>query len=89
MILEATYAANYEKEYENLGMNPELNKVVATSGGKLFKDTEANKIIEFVKSSSRRERLEKKDLKEEFIFIAMIIFLVEIALRRFKENEML
>lgn len=88
-LLDATYGANYEKEYQELGMSQELHRLVATSGGKLFKATDAAQIIEHVKTTSRRERLEKMDLKSAFLLAAMIIFLLEIGVRRLKENEML
>ncbi len=87
-LLDATYATNYEKEYQYLGMNPNLNKIVASTGGKLFKPTETKEIADYVKSVSRRERREKTDLKEYFIVAAMLVFLMEIAVRRFKENDM-
>ncbi len=87
-LLEATYAADYEREYQDLGMSQTLHKIVASSGGKLFKPTETKQIADFVKSVSRRERREKRDLKEYFLVAAMVIFLLEIAIRRFKENDM-
>ena len=88
-LLEAVYAANYEREYQELGINPELSKIVALSGGKLFKPTDAKQIVQYIKTNSYRERVEKKDLKKNFLLLAMLLFLIEIALRRFKENEML
>lgn len=85
-LLDAWYATNYEKEYQELGLHPELPKVVATSGGKLFKPTEAKQIVDFVKTTSRRERIEKKDLKLQFLLTALTIFLIEIGIRRFTET---
>ena len=85
-ILGATFAANYNDEYANLGVNQEFTVLVDKTGGKVFDPSDIKGIIEFVKSKSKREKIDSTDYRWPFAIIAMLLFLVEIAVRRYREN---
>ncbi len=84
---EVEYAVNYPLEYELLGMNPELGNLVQSSGGKRFETNNANKIIEEVKSRSKRIVVDRVDIRWYFIVIAIILFLIEITVRKIIEHR--
>lgn len=87
-ILGKSFGVNYEKEYQSLGMNQKLEEVVAMSGGKFFKPADADEIVSFIRSISKRTRSEKTTIVWPFILAAAVIFLVEIALRKVREKKL-
>lgn len=87
-MLETTFAVNSPREYQDIGMNKELPLIVQSTNGKEFKPTDAAAIAEFVKSVSKKTVLEKETFIVPFLFIALIIFLIEITLRRLLENKL-
>lgn len=87
-ILGKNFAVNYEREYQVLGMNPELEEVVSMSGGKFFKPTDADAIVSFVKSVSKRTLSEKTTIVWPFVLAAAVIFLIEIAYRKIREKKL-
>ncbi|MFH0870108.1 MAG: VWA domain-containing protein [archaeon] len=87
-LLGKEYAVNYEQEYQQLGMSPELEGLAAMSGGKVFKPSESKEIVEFVKSVSKRNRTERTTIIAPFILAAAIIFLIELAMRRIREYRL-
>ena len=84
---EVEYAVNYPLEYEALGLNPELGSIVQSSGGKVFEANNAEKIIEEVKSRSKRIIVDRVDIRWYFIAIAIIILLMEITIRKIIEHH--
>ena len=85
-VLGATFAVNYNDEYANLGINQEFMALVDKTGGKVFEPSDTTGIIEFVKTKSKRIKIESIDYRWPFAIIALILFLVEIAFRRYREN---
>ncbi len=85
-ILGATFAVNYNDEYANLGLNKEFTALVQKTGGKIFEPGDINGILEFVKAKSKRIKIESQDYRWPFAIIAMLLFLSEIAIRRYREN---
>ncbi len=85
-LLGATFAINYNDEYANLGINKEFTILVEKTGGKIFEPTDVKGIIEFVKAKSKRIKIESTDYRWPFAIVAMILFLVEIGIRRYREN---
>ena len=85
-ILGATFAINYNDEYANLGINPEFTNLVEKTGGKIFDTSDTKGIIEFVKAKSKRIKIESTDYRWPFAIIAMLLFLSEIGIRRYREN---
>ena len=85
-ILGATFATNYNDEYANLGINNEFTALVEKTGGKAFDPNDTNGIIEFIKSKSKRIKIDSTDYRWPFAIIAMLLFLTEIGIRRYREN---
>ncbi|MBI2653795.1 VWA domain-containing protein [Candidatus Woesearchaeota archaeon] len=85
-LLGATFAVNYNDEYANLGINPEFTTLVEKTGGKVFDPSDTKGIIEFVKAKSKRIKIDSIDYRWPFAIIAMLLFLTEIAIRRYREN---
>ena len=85
-LLGATFAVNYNDEYANLGISPEFTTLVQKTGGKVFEPSDTKGIIEFIKAKSKRIKIESTDYRWPFAIIAMLLFLTEIAIRRFREN---
>jgi len=88
-VLEATYAVNYPIEIEETGFNPGLTDVVSSTGGNIFKPDDIKGIVDFVKTVSKRTIVEQTTIVWPFIVAAMILFLIEVLLRRISENRML
>lgn len=86
-LLNSIYAVNYNLEYKDLGMNPNLKEVVKLTNGKMFNPKDIDDIITTIKTFSKRVKLKKVDYKWYFIMASTIIFLIEIGTRRIKENK--
>ena len=87
-MLGKSFAVNYEIEYQNLGMNSRLEEVVGMSGGKIFKPSDTDEIVDFVKSVSKKTKLERTTIIWPFLLLAVIIFLIEIAIRKIREHRL-
>ena len=87
-VLGKSFGVNYEEEYQALDMNPLLEDVVSMSGGKFFKPSQAKEIAAFVKSVSKRTKVEKTTVLWPFLLAAAIIFLIEIAFRKIREKKL-
>lgn len=85
-ILGATFAVNYNDEYANLGVSNEFTNLVEKTGGKVFEPSDIKGIIEFIKAKSKRIKIDSTDYRWPFAIIAMALFLIEIAIRRYREN---
>lgn len=83
----AVYAVNRPREEDRVGMHPLLERHVKSTGGKVFKPTESDAIIEHVKAVSKRVAVEKNGQELPFIVAALVIFLIELLLRRLMERR--
>ncbi len=85
-ILDATTAVSYNDEYERLGMNPKLDELVALSGGFVFDANDIDGIKDTIISMSRRVKVETVNYRWPFAILAIILFLVDVLIRRIREN---
>ena len=85
-IFGAQMAVNYNLEYQNLGLNPQLKDLVAITGGKTFSINQTNDLIDFIKSKSKRQVRDTVYYRWPFLLAALLLFLLEICIRRIKEN---
>lgn len=81
-VLDAVFAVNYKREYQDIGMNPELENLVLGTGGKMFYADNVDEIVDFVKQRSKREILAKKSYSWIFLLAGLLIFLIEVIIRR-------
>jgi uncharacterized membrane protein len=86
-VAGTSFAVNYEREYEEIGINPELARIVASTGGRMFDPTEYAQIADFAKTKAKRVINSREYLRWPFIVIAIIIYLVEIFIRRVVRKE--
>lgn len=83
--LSSTYAINYPEELAELGMSRPFVDYIQSVGGKSFNVTDADSIIDKIKQDSKRVVIDKHHVRWPFIIIAVIIYLVEIGIRRYAE----
>ncbi|MFH1916578.1 MAG: VWA domain-containing protein [Nanoarchaeota archaeon] len=85
-ILATTFAVNNEKEYAFIGYNDNLAKITSSTGGKLFKPQDIDEIVDFMRKSSRKTHLKKVSFTWLFVILAIIIFLIEIGIRKTQQH---
>ena len=85
-IMGATFATNYNAEYGNLGVNEEFLKFVEKTGGRVFDPNDLKTMLDFIKAKSKRIKIDSTDFRWPFAMAALAIFLLEIGLRKYREN---
>ncbi len=85
-ILDAVVGVSYNDEYEKLGINPELGELVTISGGQIFAPDDVEGIRDTIISMSRRVKVETINYRWPFVIAAMVIFLIDVLIRRIREN---
>jgi len=86
-FFDASMAVNYKREYEELGINPELVDIVSITNGRIFNKDNTTAIVEFIRENSRRVKINEKSYSWIFILTALFIFLIEVCIRRIMENR--
>ncbi len=86
-VAGAPFAVNYEAEFESLGMSPELEKIVSSTGGKIFSASDVDGIVEHAKTKAKRVINSRDYVREPFVVLAIILFLLEIFIRRIVRKE--
>tara|TARA_Y100000310_G_C20696939_1_gene826369 strand:+ start:3544 stop:5838 length:2295 start_codon:yes stop_codon:yes gene_type:complete len=86
-LMEATYAVNYKDEFTNLGINNEFTGLVEKTGGRVFDPADVEGILEYVKSKSKRIKINSIEYRWPFIGGALVLFLLDVAYRRKNENK--
>jgi len=81
-------AVNYALEYRDVGLNEELKSLVKSSGGKTYDERDARALLlEDARANSERVVQEPVIWKMYFIIAALLLFLLEIVIRRIKEIQ--
>ncbi|MEA1945232.1 MAG: vWA domain-containing protein [Euryarchaeota archaeon] len=78
-------AVNYPLEYLDVGMNPDIAKIIQSYGGKVYDESEVGMLLSDVKRRSVRTVYEPVDHKLPFILAALALFLIEVIVRRVRE----
>lgn len=84
-FLDATLAVNYNDEYLQIGMNPDLANLVQATGGELFREEDIASIVEKLKTRSQRLQSQETSLRWPLLVIALGLFLFEVLVRRIRE----
>lgn len=85
-LLGSLIAVNYPTEYMKIGMNPQLESLVMITGGTMFDPNDTGEMIEQIKSHAVRTERKEVSFSWPFVMAAIVLFLLEIILRRIKEN---
>jgi uncharacterized membrane protein len=83
----ALFASNYPREYGGLGFNEELGRVAQSTGGKVFEANDIEGIVQYARAHSRMIVNTKDRMGWPFVLAAVIIFLIEIFIRRLVRRE--
>jgi len=86
-FFDASMAVNYKREYEQLGINPELIDLVSITNGRIFNKDNTTAIVEFIKENSKRKKIDEKSYTWILGLTALSIFLIEVCIRRIMENR--
>ena len=85
-FFDATAAANYPLELLNTGYDPDLAVLVQVTGGQTFRPEQTDEILQKVKNDSKRLVTRQKSLAWIPLTIALIVFLLDIAVRKLWEG---
>ena len=69
-------------------MNPELKMQIGSVGGGYFKPDQIKEIIDKITQDSIRIEKDYKFYRWPFVILALIIFLIELAFRRYRETKL-
>ena len=86
-VAGALFAVNYETEFEGLGLNSELEKIAGSTGGRVFMPDDIDGIVEHAKTKAKRVINSRDYVRWPFISLAIILFLLEIFIRRIVRKE--
>ncbi|MBN1644434.1 VWA domain-containing protein [Candidatus Woesearchaeota archaeon] len=86
-VLGATFAVNNPSEYETLGFSDELEGVVFNTGGKVFDRNDIDGMVDHTITRSRREIITKENFRWPFVMAVVVLFLIEIFIRRIVKQE--
>ncbi|MBS3152136.1 VWA domain-containing protein [Candidatus Woesearchaeota archaeon] len=81
-VMDAVFAVNYKSEYIDIGTNQNLNNLVYSTGGMVFDPGNIGGIVDFIKQRSRREILVNKSYSWIFLLSTLLLYLVEVCIRR-------
>ncbi len=81
-VCNVPYAVNNPSEYWKVGVSDELRDAVSITGGRFFSFDQIDEIVERIKTVSQHVTLEKTDVRNPFVLIALVLFLLEIFIRR-------
>ncbi|MBS3159481.1 VWA domain-containing protein [Candidatus Woesearchaeota archaeon] len=84
-ITDGLCAINYNLEYQEIGINDNLRKLVEETGGRWFEITDIDDIAEYVKAKSYKNMYIKDSYAWVFLYIVLFLFLIEIAYLRLKK----
>lgn len=85
--LGTPFASNYPNEYERVGLNPELEQVVSSTGGKMFGENDADAIIKHAKARAKRTISSREPVRWQLLIAALVLLLAEIFMRRWLRKE--
>lgn len=86
-VAGALFAVNYEKEYETSGLNHDLEKAVQSTGGRVFEKDDIEGMVDHAKTRATRIINARNYVRWPFMLLAIIIFLLEIFIRRIIRKE--
>ncbi|MAF34508.1 hypothetical protein CMO91_01555 [Candidatus Woesearchaeota archaeon] len=86
-ILGATFAVNYPSEYDRIGQGEALAFITKSTDGQVFAQDDVEGIVEAAKARAKRTLATRDYVRWPFILAAIIVFLLEIFIRRYLRVE--
>ncbi len=86
-VARAVFAVNYPLEYEMIGINPAMEIITQATGGKVFDKNDIQGMIDFAKTKATRTISTRKYHRLPFVVAAIVLFLIEIFIRRIARKE--
>jgi len=81
-VLDATYAANYPREYAAFGPAPELDRLVDDTGGREFTAVQGRRIARFAAQEASGVRPVETDWTWLPLVLGLVLFTAEVSYRR-------
>ncbi|MEA3325270.1 MAG: vWA domain-containing protein, partial [Euryarchaeota archaeon] len=78
-------AVNYPAEFLDVGFSEDLKGTVDMFGGAVYEEDEIDPLLDNLREQSTRTVQEPEDMRLPFLLAAMIIFVLEVAIRRLRE----
>ncbi len=78
-------AVNYPAEFLDVGFSEDLKDTIDMFGGSVYEEGEIDPLLENLREQSTRTVQEPEDMRLPFLLAAMIIFVLEVAIRRLRE----
>ncbi|MCE8422887.1 MAG: VWA domain-containing protein [Candidatus Methanoperedens sp.] len=79
-------AVNYPLEYRDVGFNENLITAIESNGGRVYDEKEIESLLLVdIKEKAVRTVSEPESMKEPFLLAALILFLLEVIIRRMKD----
>lgn len=85
-IFGTDVAVSYNDELQKIGLNRQLYDLVRATGGEVFEPDDLKGMINKTKSLSKRMETSEHFVRWPFLLIAMLLLLIEIAVRRVWET---
>jgi hypothetical protein len=85
--MNTLYAVNSPKEYQYLGMYSNAQKIIQSTGGKVFSKENPDQIADYIKTVSKRSKIVKTYITWPILILLMIVYLFEVGLRKIIENR--
>ncbi|MFB6154518.1 MAG: VWA domain-containing protein, partial [Haloferacaceae archaeon] len=81
-VLGTEYAANYPREYDAFGPSPELEALVASTGGRQFSPAGGERIAELAREQATRVREVRQSWTWLLVLLGLMTYLIEVVWRR-------
>jgi Mg-chelatase subunit ChlD len=81
-VLDAEYAANYEREYDAFGRSEALSALVDATGGETFRSSQGARIAALAREQSTRVREVRESWTWLLLALGLVTFLGEVVWRR-------
>ena len=78
-------AVNYPAEFLDVGFSEDLKGTIDMFGGAVYEEDEIDPLLDNLRERSTRTVQEPEDMRLPFLLAAMIIFVLEVAMRRLRE----
>ena len=84
---QVPYSVNYNSELQEIGYSDRIESVAEETGGNVYRPDERSEIVDDLQRFSSEKVVRKTSLTPYFLAAALVVFLVEVAFRKFKGRK--